>query len=234
MMFFLRLVWNIFMRLFLKFYVKLSFRGLALLPKDRGFIIVANHCSHLDTLGLLAAVPLKKINQTHVAAAKDCFFTTSWRSILFKFVVNAFPFERVQNSYQSLLTCSKTIVEKQKILVFFPEGTRSLTGAMQKFKPGIGVLAAGIETVIVPAFIEGAHQAWPKGRWFPMPHPVQITFGKPMSFSNVPRTKEGFCLIAHELEQKITQMKVQNDLYSCKMVFTHDRSDKCRHPPMLG
>ncbi len=206
LLFFPRLIWNFFMRLFLKSYVQLSFKGLAQLPKNQKFIIVSNHTSHLDALCLVAAVPLKQIQKTYVAAAKDCFFRSFWRSIFFKFVINAIPFDRFNNPFQSLSNCAEKIVGKQSVLVFFPEGTRSSTGVIQKFKPGIGRLAAGTETLVVPAYIEGAHQAWPKTRWLPLPYAVKITFGKPLSFSNIPRTKKGFLFIANELEKEVKQI----------------------------
>ncbi len=201
-----RLSWNILLRLFLRCYVQLTFKGLDQLPKHQNFIIVANHTSHLDALCLFAAIPLLNINKTYVAAAKDCFFASFWRSIIFQFAINAIPFDRFQNPCESLLNCSKQVKEERN-LIFFPEGTRSSTGALQKFKPGIGRLAAGEEVMIVPAYIDGAYKAWPKTRWLPRPYRVRITFAKPLSFSDIPRDKRGFDFIAAELEQIIRQIQ---------------------------
>lgn len=201
------LLWHSMMRLFLRLYHRLSFDGLSHLPKDQSFILVSNHTSHLDAPCLVAALPLKHIKDTTVAAARDCFFKTVWHSILFRFLINATPFDRLHNPAQSLLSCSRKVTGKQKILVFFPEGTRSLTGLMQRFKSGIGTLVAGKKVLIVPAYIEGAYEAWPKVRWLPLPYRVRVTVGKPMAFAHIPRTKEGFELIAKAVEQEIRLIK---------------------------
>lgn len=207
MIYILRLLWNIIMRSFLKFYVRLSFKNIHNLPKNQRYIIVSNHSSHLDALCLVAAVPLTKVDATYVAAAKDCFFKSSWKAILFQFVINALPFDREHNSFQSLELCAKKISGTRNILVYFPEGTRSLNGDIQPFKSGIGVLATSSEVLIVPAWIEGSHQAWPKISWFPLPYKVNVIFGKPMSFAGMPKTRESYSLIAKELEQNVLKLK---------------------------
>jgi len=44
------------------------------LRTNRSLVIVANHCSHIDTLCLLAALPLRKLHRAFPAAASDYFF----------------------------------------------------------------------------------------------------------------------------------------------------------------
>ena len=46
------------------------------------------------------------------------------------------------------------------VLILFPEGTRTTTGAPGRFKPGIGLLLAGTSIPVVPCFLEGAYAAW--------------------------------------------------------------------------
>ena len=47
----------------LRLYHRLEIVGCENLPTDRSFILVANHASHLDTLCLLAALPLGKLHR---------------------------------------------------------------------------------------------------------------------------------------------------------------------------
>ena len=80
---FFRILWNAFLRIFLKIYFRLSISGKEHLPLEKSFIIVANHSSHLDAVCLAAGIPLKRIDQTYSVAAKDYFFSSFLRSFFF-------------------------------------------------------------------------------------------------------------------------------------------------------
>ena len=68
-------------------------------------------------------------------------------------------------------------------LLIFPEGTRSLDGNLQPFKPGVlSLLIYGPSVPVIPAYIEGTYHALPKGQNFPKKHPVRIVFGEPITF----------------------------------------------------
>jgi 1-acyl-sn-glycerol-3-phosphate acyltransferase len=62
-------------------------------------------------------------------------------------------------------------------LIFYPEGTRSLDGALHPFRSTVGLLALASAAPIVPAAISGAAQALPKGRLWIAHHPVRVRFG---------------------------------------------------------
>ena len=57
------------------------------------------------------------------------------------------------------------------MLILFPEGTRSRTGEMGPFKPGIGALVAGTAAPVVPCYLSGAFAAWPPTSRLPRPGP---------------------------------------------------------------
>ena len=69
-------------------------------PADESFVLVANHASHLDTLCLLAALPLRRLHRAYPAAAADYFFVNVARRALAVLVVNALPFHRVHSKAQ--------------------------------------------------------------------------------------------------------------------------------------
>src|SRR5436190_21336856 len=52
------------------------------LPRDRSFVMVANHASHLDTLALLSALPLRWLHRTYPLAARDYFGASGFRLAL--------------------------------------------------------------------------------------------------------------------------------------------------------
>ena len=203
----LRYVWNFLIRFWLKVYFRLKIFGRENLPKGRSFVLIANHASHLDAIALSAAVPWRAISATFSAAAKDYFFGTFFRSFFSAIFFNAIPFDRKKNPRQSLELCADALAVSGQALILFPEGTRSLDGMMQPFKPGIGFLAAGTDWLVVPAYISGAHAAWPKGKSCPLPKKIAVRIGAPLSFSDVKRTKEGFAAVAETAYNQVNQLK---------------------------
>src|SRR4029077_9077603 len=71
------------------------------------------------------------------------------------------------------------LLQRGRNVVLFPEGTRSTTGEIAPFKPGIGVLARAGATV-VPVGIAGTRDILAKGRMLPRRAPVVVTFGAPL------------------------------------------------------
>jgi 1-acyl-sn-glycerol-3-phosphate acyltransferase len=104
------------------------------LRTNRSLVIVANHCSHIDTLCLLAALPLRKLHRAFPAAASDYFFQSVPRLWAAAILVNALPFARQARVRQSLSLCRELLTSPGTILIIFPEGTRSTTGEVGEFK----------------------------------------------------------------------------------------------------
>ena len=176
------------------------------LPREGSYVLIANHSSHLDTLCLLSALPLKRIHCAFPAAAADCFFTRSSRIAISAAVVNALPFDREAHFRQSLNRCKELLARPGTILIFFPEGTRSLTGEIREFKPGIGTLLAGTDFPVVPCHISGAFEAWPKGRILPRPGRLRLAIGTPRTYPALSPGKESAQRICRELQQAVREL----------------------------
>ena len=69
--------------------------------------------------------------------------------------------------------------------VRFPEGSRSITGELLPIRKGAVILAKELDVPIMPAYIQGAHEAWGPSRAFPRPHPVKIIFGPEQSYAEL-------------------------------------------------
>jgi len=65
-------------------------------------------------------------------------------------------------------------------MVVFPEGTRTADGSIGRLRPGVLSMAVRAHVPIVPAAIDGAFEAWPRGRapWF---HPIAVRYGRAIS-----------------------------------------------------
>lgn len=164
-------------RCWLRAYHRLEIVGREHLPTEGSFVLVANHGSHLDTLCLLAALPLRKLHRAFPAAAQDYFFVSVPRLAVAAVVVNALPFARQTHIRHSLDLCRQLLANPGNILILFPEGTRTTTGTMGEFRPGIGQLVAGTNIPVVPCFLEGAFGAWPKGSYLPRPKKLRLRIG---------------------------------------------------------
>ena len=150
------------LRAWLRLYHRLTVEGRGHLPREGSFVMVANHASHLDALCLLSALPLSKLHRAFPAAAQDYFFVSLPRLAVAAVLVNALPFNREVHVRQTLKLCGELLANPGNVLVLFPEGTRSVSGAMGSFKPGIGRLLAGADLPVVPCLLQGAFAAWPK------------------------------------------------------------------------
>jgi 1-acyl-sn-glycerol-3-phosphate acyltransferase len=190
----------------LRLYHRFTIRGRENLPLDRSFVLVANHSSHLDTLALLSALPLHKLHQAFPAAAQDYFFVDIPRLAVSAILVNAVPFARDGRNRRSLAMCQALLDNPGNILIIYPEGTRTTTGQVGHFRPGIGVLLAGRQIPAVPCAIRGAYQAWPKGHRIPRPARLTLTIGRPQTFADYPADKHGYEAIATNLENAVKEL----------------------------
>src|SRR3954471_20969814 len=193
-----RAVAAVVLRAWLRIYHRFEIVGPEQLRTNRPLVIVANHCSHLDTLCLLAALPLAKLRRAFPAAASDYFFRRlprTWMAAM----INALPFGRTAHVRRSLSVCSEVISEPGNILIIFPEGTRSRSGDIQEFKGGIGALVSGRDVTVVPCRLQGTHQAWPKGQRFPRPEKIRLIVGTPRSYISRGSDRADHVFIARDL-----------------------------------
>jgi len=196
------------LRGWLKMYHRLEITGAENLPTEGSFVMVANHASHLDTLCLLAAIPLSKLHRAFPAAAQDYFFVSVPRMAMAAVVVNALPFGRQKNIRQSLELCGQLLANPGNILILFPEGSRTSTGEIGEFKPGIGLLVAGGKVPVVPCHLQGTFKAWPKNRFWPRPHKLRLQIGTPRTYAALPPGKESCEQIGSDLRQAVCALAV--------------------------
>lgn len=91
------------------------------------------------------------------------------------------PIERrsARRSMQAILQAAAAVRAGNSFLVF-PEGTRSRTGALQPFKPGVFLIAARAGAPLVPVAIQGAREAMRKGSPLVRPVTVSVRIGAPI------------------------------------------------------
>jgi 1-acyl-sn-glycerol-3-phosphate acyltransferase len=201
----LRAVAALIIRGWLRVYHRFEIVGQDQLRTNRSLVIVANHSSHLDTLCLLSALPLRSLHRAFPVAAADYFYQNGPR-LWIAGVLNALPFGRKLQVRRSLSICADLISDTGNILIIFPEGTRSTTGQTQEFKPGVGALVAGRDVTVVPCYLHGAFEAWPKGKRLPRPKKVRLIIGAPRKYAACSTDKGEISSIAAELRAAVEKL----------------------------
>ena len=147
---------------------------------ERPVIFAANHSSHADTSLILHSLTDAARDRTVVAAAADYWFKHPILGNIVSLFLNTFPFSRTGGA-QGQLHSSSELLRSGWNLVLFPEGSRSPDGRVQEFKPGVGFLAKETGAPVVPLHIQGAFQVMPRHQRLPVPYPVRVRIGRPMT-----------------------------------------------------
>ena len=202
----IRTVAALLLRIWMRVYHRLHIDGRDHLPRSGSYVLVCNHTSHLDTLCLLCAAALRRIHQCFPAAAADYFFSSLPRSAVSAILINALPFDREAKGAESLALCSALLENDGNILIIFPEGTRTTTGAMGRFRSGIGRLAAGRDLDILPCHLDGGMRAWPKGKLFPRPRRLRLRIGPAQNYRHLDRSPESVKAVCADLEERVADL----------------------------
>lgn len=197
-----------FIRPFLKIYFRFQVLGYETFKDVNNFIMTPNHSSHLDLLCVLSALPLSKLNQTYAVAADDYFFNHWFKSFIVRLVFNAIPFERKARVEKGFKVCEE-ILQNGGSLVIFPEGTRSISGKMVSFKPGVGRLLANQKFNAIPIYIKGAFDAFPKGASMPRPRKVSLYIGSPRHFIDEKIDLSGYQSVGLKLQGDVETLRDQ-------------------------
>ena len=143
-----------------------------------GCVVVANHSSHADTAALLAALPPEA--RPVFGAAADYWFDVPVRRIIATSLAGILPVGRSgDGGYDGLLAAVGPALSAGRIVVLYPEGTRSVDGTVGEFRSGALRLARDCGVPIVPVAIMGTADVLPKdGRYSPAP--MRVNLGAPL------------------------------------------------------
>jgi long-chain acyl-CoA synthetase len=157
-------------------------------------IFAANHQSFMDGPVIMAALPARWRYLLAPAMAKEMFAAhffpeqhgrAAWLRISLEYYLavlffNAFPLpQREAGARQTLRYIGELLSEKTSVLIF-PEGHRSETGEIDKFRPGIGMIASRLDATVVPVRIVGLDRVLHVGWRMARPGRVRVIFGEPM------------------------------------------------------
>ena len=144
-------------------------------PENEYFVIMANHASFLDVF----AIPSVFKGKFSGVAASFNFKIPIYSLILKK--LRMIPIDRT-NKEQAILGINKAekLLKEGYHVVILPEGTRTTTGSLGKFKKGGFHLAKNTNARILPIITNGLYKIKPKNRWTIKPGIIDINIGNPI------------------------------------------------------
>ncbi len=220
--------------------------GEANVPQHTNFIVAPNHTSHIDTGLVKKALGKDVAEQTVAVAAADYWFDTKYKRAYMNNFTTLVPIERTGSLRQSLRHVTQILSEGYNALIF-PEGGRQESGQITEFKPIIGYLALNQKIGILPIYIWGTYDAFPKGTIIPKGSSIGAKIGGKVGkfleydelakmVHGVPNT-EAYRLIAarvqHEIENMRDGKRDKFDVEAIRKVWKAERRKSRKQEPVI-
>ena len=102
---------------------------------------------------------------------------------------NAFPLSRMRD-FQSSFTHAGKAMDRGFSVLVFPEGTRSVTGELAAFRPGIGLLAKQCGAAVLPVALKGVGALKAEGKGWFRSGKLEVRVGEPIRFTTADSESE--------------------------------------------
>jgi 1-acyl-sn-glycerol-3-phosphate acyltransferase len=160
--------------------VRVRLVGIDALDQSRSYVFAANHQSIYDIPILFASLPFQLRIVAKESLGRIPFLGWHLRRTGHLLVDRSKPGAGIVKKMSRL-------VGKHHSLIVFPEGTRSVDGAVARFKGGPFVLAVEAGLPIVPVSIRGSRHVMMKGRLMVCPGEVTVTVHAPIETTSLSR-----------------------------------------------
>ncbi|MBN2163481.1 MAG: 1-acyl-sn-glycerol-3-phosphate acyltransferase [Pontiellaceae bacterium] len=193
---------------FLLVWHRLKIHGAKNIPDRGGVLIASNHASFLDPPVVGVGYRGRPIH----FMARDTLWNSKFGSWWMDHV-GCIPVSRGTGDMKALKLTIKALKEG-KVVSMFPEGTRTEDGELQEAKGGIGFIIEKSGCNVVPAYIDGSFQAYPKGAKWIKPKKLTISYGKPITredFQALGSGREAYGKYAALIMQRIADLKNKAD-----------------------
>ena len=165
-------------------------------PKQ-SYVFVANHQSFLDVFAVYGWLPNNFKWMMKKELRKVPFVGTACAVAGHIFVDRSNP---------RAAALSVNLIKKELVdgisTVIFPEGTRTKTGEMGRFKQGAFKIAMDMGLPVVPITLNGFFKAMPSGKAFVNPSSkVSLHIGKPIDISQFSDINEAMVVVREKVEE---------------------------------
>ena len=155
--------------------VRVQAEGVEKIARDRSYIFIANHVSHLDSPAIALSIPnpLRFVGKAFLA--KIPIFGLATRLIRVIYIDR-------RDSKRAIETLNRAVdaLHGGISALFYAEGTRSPDGRLQAFKKGGVMLAMGANLPIVPITVLGSYHILPKGTLHIHPGLIRVVVSDPI------------------------------------------------------
>ncbi|MEV8266560.1 lysophospholipid acyltransferase family protein [Microbacterium sp. NPDC076911] len=154
-------------------------------PKSGPVIFASNHLSFIDSIAIPVAAP----RPVHFLA-KSSYFEgpgfKGWVSNQFFSAIGAIPVQRgAGKAALDALDQQRRLLDQDRAVALYPEGTRSLDGRLYKGRTGVAFLALQTGAPVVPVGLVGTDLVMPVGAKMPsVKHRITVRFGEPLELAH--------------------------------------------------
>ena len=183
-------------------------------------IFASNHQSYMDTPVIMAALSARWRYRLAPAMRKEFFdayfhpqeygwflrIVVRTAYFLAALVFNAFPLPQREAGARHTLRYIGDLLENDFSVLIFPEGHHTDTGEIDRFRPGIGMIASRLDATVVPTRLEGVDQVLHKGWHMARPGYVRVMFGEPLRL-----TGTDYAALAQRVEEAVRGLHSSSD-----------------------
>ena len=172
-------------------------RGKENIPNEGAFLLCSNHRSWIDPVLIAAGSPRQL-----TFMAKEELFSVPVIGRLIK-ALGAFPIKRGRGDAAAVMATLK-IMKRGGATLIFPEGTRTKTGEMGRFKAGAFKIAMDMGLPVVPITLNGFYKSMPPGQFFAnLDSHVSLHIGKPIDISQFTDINEAMSAVREKVVERL-------------------------------
>jgi 1-acyl-sn-glycerol-3-phosphate acyltransferase len=168
-------LWSVLLLFFTK--VKLSVRGLENIEAEKNYVFIANHQGYYDIPVLYAGLG----SSISFIAKKELFSIPFFGWGIASIGCIRMDRKNPRKARESISIAVSMLRKNHMSLVLFPEGTRSVSGAVGEFKRGSFTLALEAGIPVVPIAICGTNRIHKKSSFIVRSASVDLIVGRPIA-----------------------------------------------------